>query len=42
MSRVKSGRYSQAASRKGEADGGPTLDTAGTLEEILDSTAITW
>jgi glycosyltransferase involved in cell wall biosynthesis/tetratricopeptide (TPR) repeat protein len=42
MSRVKSGRYSQAASRKAEADGGLTLDTAGALEGILDSTAIVW
>jgi tetratricopeptide (TPR) repeat protein len=42
MSRVKSGRYSQAASRKAEADGGLSLDTADALEGILDSTAKVW
>jgi tetratricopeptide (TPR) repeat protein len=42
MGRVKSGRYSQQAAAKAEAEGGLTLDTAGALEGILESTAIVW
>ncbi|MDR2612893.1 MAG: glycosyltransferase [Deltaproteobacteria bacterium] len=42
LTRVKSGRYSQAAAQRAEAEAGLSLDTAGALEGILDSTAIVW